>query len=46
LANLDLDDPDHAVNEKCEQQPTMVRYADDFFILCKTGLGAGLPTRL
>lgn len=46
LANLYLNDLDHAVNEKCEQKPTMVRYADDFLILCKPGQGAGLQTRL
>jgi len=46
LANLYLNDLDHAVNEKCEQKPTMVRYADDLLILCKAGQGAGLQTRL
>jgi group II intron reverse transcriptase/maturase len=46
LANLYLNDLDHAVNEQCEQKPTMVRYADDFLILCKPGQGAGLQTRL
>ena len=46
LANLYLNDLDHAVNEKCEQKPTMVRYADDLLILCKPGQGAGLQTRL
>lgn len=46
LANLYLNDLDHAVNEKCEQKPTMVRYADDLLILCKQGQGAGLQTRL
>lgn len=46
LANLYLNELDHAVNEKCEQQPTMVRYADDLLILCKPGQGAGLQTRL
>ena len=46
LANLYLNDLDHAVNEQCEQKPTMVRYADDLLILCKPGQGAGLPTRL
>lgn len=46
LANLYLNDLDHAVNEKCEQQPTMVRYADDLLILGKPGQGAGLQTRL
>jgi RNA-directed DNA polymerase len=46
LANLYLNDLDHAVNEKCEQKPTMVRYADDLLILCKPGQGPGLQTRL
>lgn len=46
LANLYLNDLDHAVNEQCEQKPTMVRYADDFLILCKPGQGAELQTRL
>ena len=46
LANLYLNDLDHAVNEKCEQKPTMVRYADDLLILCKPGQGAGLQARL
>jgi hypothetical protein len=46
LANLYLNDLDHAVNEKCEQKPTMMRYADDLLILCKAGQGAGLQTRL
>lgn len=46
LANLYLNDLDHAVNEKCEQKPTMVRYADDLLILCKPGQGTGLRTRL
>jgi group II intron reverse transcriptase/maturase len=46
LANLYLNELDHAVNEKCEQQPTMVRYADDLLILCKTGQGTGLQTYL
>jgi RNA-directed DNA polymerase len=46
LANLYLNDLDHAVNDRCEQKPTMVRYADDLLILCKRGQGAGLQTRL
>jgi len=41
LANRYLNDLDHAVNEKCEQKPTMVRYADDLLILCKPGQGMG-----
>jgi RNA-directed DNA polymerase len=46
LANLYLNDLDHAVNEKCEQKPMMVRYADDLLILCKPGQGTGLQARL
>jgi group II intron reverse transcriptase/maturase len=46
LANLYLNDLDHAVNEQCEQKPTMVRYADDLLILAKPGQGAGLQARL
>ena len=46
LANLYLNDLDHAVNDRCEQKPTMVRYADDLLILTKPGHGAGLQTRL
>jgi len=46
LANLYLNGLDHAVNEKCEQKPTMVRYADDLVILAKPGQGAGLQARL
>jgi len=46
LANLYLNDLDHAVNDKCEQKPTMVRFADDLLILCKPGQGPGLQTRL
>lgn len=46
LANLYLNGLDWAVNEKCELKPTMVRYADDFVILCRKGQGAGLLERL
>lgn len=46
LANLYLNDLDHAVNDRCEQKPTMVRYADDLLILAKPGQGAGLQARL
>ena len=46
LANLYLDDLDHAVNEACELKPTMVRYADDLVILAKPGQGPGLQKRL
>ena len=46
LANLYLNELDWAVNERCELKPTMVRYADDFVILCRKGQGAGLLERL
>jgi RNA-directed DNA polymerase len=46
LANLYLNGLDWAVNERCELRPTMVRYADDFVILCRTGQGTGLLARL
>ena len=46
MANLYLNDLDHAVNEQCEQKPMLVRYADDLLILCQPGQGAGLRTRL
>ena len=34
------------MNERCEQRPTRVRYADDLVILARPGQGAGLPARL
>ena len=37
LANIYLNDLDHAVNEKCGPELSMVRYADDFVICCKRG---------
>jgi group II intron reverse transcriptase/maturase len=46
LANLYLNGLDWAVNERCELKPTMVRYADDFVILCRQGQGTGLLARL
>ena len=46
LANLYLDPLDHAVNERCELQPVMVRYADDLVILARPGEGIGLRARL
>lgn len=46
LANLYLDPLDHAVNDRCELQPVMVRYADDLVILARPGQGAGLCERL
>jgi RNA-directed DNA polymerase len=47
LANLYLNKLDWAVNDPKERgQPVMVRYADDFVILCAPGQGAGLTNRL
>jgi group II intron reverse transcriptase/maturase len=46
LANLYLDALDKAVNDRCEQRPIMVRYADDFVILCRKGRGEPLLERL
>jgi RNA-directed DNA polymerase len=46
LANLYLDRLDKGVNDQCECRPTMVRYADDFVILCRRGQGVGLMKRL
>jgi RNA-directed DNA polymerase len=44
LANLYLDKLDKAVNEQCGV--VMVRYADDFVILCPKGRGTALLERL
>lgn len=46
LANLYLNRLDWQVNERCEQRPVLVRYADDFVILTRPGQGAGLMERL
>jgi len=46
LANLYLNKLDHEVNDRCEQRPVMVRYADDFVILCRRGNGQDLMRRL
>jgi len=46
LANAYLNRLDWDVNERCELKPVMVRYADDFVILCRPGQGAGLRERL
>lgn len=46
LANLYLNKLDHEVNDRCEQRPVMVRYADDFVILCRSGQGTDLMKRL
>lgn len=46
LANLYLNNLDHLVNEECEKNPIMVRYADDLVILCRKGQGTKLKERL
>jgi len=47
LANLYLNELDWAVNDPAEaRRPVMVRYADDFVILCEPGAGEGLRARL
>jgi RNA-directed DNA polymerase len=47
LANLYLNALDWAVNDPAERgQPVLVRYADDFVILCATGQGDALRQRL
>jgi len=46
LANLYLNRLDWQVNERCEQRPVLVRYADDFVILCRRGQGTELMARL
>jgi group II intron reverse transcriptase/maturase len=46
LANAYLNQLDWEVNECCEAKPVMVRYADDFVILCRPGEGEGLRGRL
>jgi group II intron reverse transcriptase/maturase len=47
LANLYLNALDWAVNDPAQRgQPVLVRYADDFVILCATGQGATLRQRL
>ena len=46
LANLYLNRLDHEVNERCECKPVMVRYADNFVILCRRGQGNALLGRL
>ena len=47
LANLYLNALDWAVNDPAERgRPVLVRYADDFVILCATGQGEALRQRL
>jgi group II intron reverse transcriptase/maturase len=46
LANLYLNSLDHAVNENPEHDAELVRYADDFVLLCRPGKSGPLYERL
>lgn len=46
LANLYLDGLDKAVNGGNQMKAVMVRYADDFVVLCRKGQGAEMHRRL
>ncbi len=46
LANLYLNRWDRQVNDRCEQRPVLVRYADDFVILSRPEQGAEMLVRL
>ncbi len=46
LANLYLDGLDKAVNGGGQMRAVMVRYADDFVVLCRKGQGAEMHRRL
>jgi len=45
LANVYLNPLDHGVNEQCEGEARMVRYADDFVIACRPGGGPAVLER-
>jgi retron-type reverse transcriptase len=46
LANLYLNSLDHAVNENPVHDAKLVRYADDFVLLCRPGKSGPLYERL
>ena len=46
LANIYLSDLDHGVNDGTAQKAAMVRYADDFVILCAPGQSGAMRERL
>lgn len=46
LANVYLDSLDHGVNDHPELDAKLVRYADDFVLLCRPGTAAALYARL
>src|SRR5207302_9892464 len=45
LANVYLNPLDHGVNQQCEREARMVRYADDFVIACRPGRGPAVLER-
>jgi group II intron reverse transcriptase/maturase len=45
LANVYLNPLDHGVNQKCMGKARMVRYADDFVIMCRPGRAQELQER-
>jgi group II intron reverse transcriptase/maturase len=45
LANVYLNPLDHGVNQQCVGQARLVRYADDFVILCRPGQADGILER-
>ena len=45
LANVYLNPLDHGVNQQCVGKARMVRYADDFVILCRPGQAGGILER-
>jgi group II intron reverse transcriptase/maturase len=45
LANVYLNPLDHGVNQRCMGKARMVRYADDFVILCRPGLAQEMRER-
>jgi RNA-directed DNA polymerase len=45
LANVFLNPLDHGVNQKCMGKARMIRYADDFVIVCRPGQAQGIMER-
>jgi RNA-directed DNA polymerase len=46
LANIYLHPLDEEVNDRCQQKPWMIRYADDLVILCRPREGRWMKERL
>jgi RNA-directed DNA polymerase len=46
LANLYLNSLDHGVNDRPELDAKLIRYADDFVIMCRPGRGVAMLERL